>query len=349
MRKPCGFQQEHCSPRRYGYERRLGRAGLHFCVTTTMQGWIVLAQPNRSSPLRSIQMSIRTVALISDVKSIPFDQLQHVADALNRQIVDLRSVWKVPDAKVTAYTSRQVAPINARPIIITDQPLGDDAGGYHFDKDGEPYALVEYSTTWTVTASHELLEMLVDPYGRKETVGPAPDGYAGGGEVSYLVEVCDPCEDFEFSYSRSGVPLSDFVTPDYYTSAKTGGTFSFCGNATEPRRILKGGYISFADSSDGAWWQGFSDGVNQVYKRMPADTAVRSRREWVNAKTPHGRPHGPAPVAADHPKLLRYRSEFAKNVAARSNRGRQWLRDQRSVSPALKDLIDVNVGNVVIF
>ncbi len=47
-------------------------------------------------------------------------------------------------------------------------PLPPDAGGFHSDKHKQPYSKVIASAsdnTWTVDADHEILEMLVTPYG----------------------------------------------------------------------------------------------------------------------------------------------------------------------------------------
>jgi hypothetical protein len=48
-------------------------------------------------------------------------------------------------------------------VIIVDDVRG--AAGYHQDSYGQPYPLVEYSASWSLTASHEVVEMFVDPWG----------------------------------------------------------------------------------------------------------------------------------------------------------------------------------------
>jgi hypothetical protein len=59
------------------------------------------------------------------------------------------------------------------------------------DKDGQPFALIASSNTldgWSLTASHEMCEMLVDPSGDKQATGDSP--MPGQERVSFLVEVC---------------------------------------------------------------------------------------------------------------------------------------------------------------
>jgi hypothetical protein len=65
-------------------------------------------------------------------------------------------------------------------VIIVDDVRG--AAGYHQDSYGQPYALVEYSASWSLTASHEVVEMLVDPWGRRVVAGREEVSRTLGGE-----------------------------------------------------------------------------------------------------------------------------------------------------------------------
>jgi hypothetical protein len=78
---------------------------------------------------------------------------------------------------------------------------------------GEPVALVDTNRAdtgvpWTVAASHELFEMIEDPFLDRTTM--ASDGT---GDL-WLDEVADPVEDYRM-WVR-GVPLSDFVYPAWF-------------------------------------------------------------------------------------------------------------------------------------
>jgi hypothetical protein len=132
------------------------------------------------------------------------------------------------------------------------------ASGIHEDNNGQPFALISASVdldVWSLTASHEALEMLVDPFGRRMVAGDAlPD--SGQVRVSYLVEVCDPCESAEFAYSSNGIRVSDFYTPRYFDPTSSDGVqYSFTGAVKGPRQILDGGYLSWQDPETGIWWQ----------------------------------------------------------------------------------------------
>ena len=52
------------------------------------------------------------------------------------------------------------------------------------------------------------------------------------------------------------VLVSDFYTPNYFDPVKAPGVrYSFTGAITEPRTVLKGGYLSWQDPVSGNWWQ----------------------------------------------------------------------------------------------
>jgi hypothetical protein len=69
------------------------------------------------------------------------------------------------------------------------------AAGIHEDRNGQPFASITASSVldqWSLTASHEALEMLVDPWGNRLVAGDSPK--SDQARVSFLVEVSDPSE-----------------------------------------------------------------------------------------------------------------------------------------------------------
>jgi hypothetical protein len=142
-------------------------------------------------------------------------------------------------------------------MIVMDDIGFDGAAGIHVDKDHQPYALITSSDdkdVWSLTASHELLEMLVDPFGNRLVAGDSPK--KDQGRVMFLVEVCDPSEAAEFGYTVNGVRVSDFYTPHFFDPvAASGVRYSYTDAITEPRKILSGGYLSWMDPTTNHWWQ----------------------------------------------------------------------------------------------
>lgn len=194
------------------------------------------------------------LALVSEIKSISASELTRVAAALQKQVVrDFGPIWKL-QATVNAFTRLDDVPVGYWPIIVRDDINVPGAAGVHEDKDGQPFALVQYSLSWSLTASHETLEMLGDPFGNRLIAGQSPK--KGQGRVEFLVEVCDPSEDAAFSYTANGVMVSDFYTPNYFDPASSAGVrYSYTGAITGPRQVLKGGYLSWHDPVSNHWWQ----------------------------------------------------------------------------------------------
>lgn len=163
-----------------------------------------------------------------------------VAAALNIQAQrDLASVWNTK-VIVSPFLALDDVPPGYGMIIILPKGHGlPGPKGFHFVESDVAVAVVEDAEDWSLYASHELMEMLVDMRGDRTTRAPSLE--PGQGWVDYLVEVCDPCQ--HSTYTIDGVLVSDFVTPAYYTGAPAGADtlFSFTGRLTAPRQLLQGG------------------------------------------------------------------------------------------------------------
>ncbi len=138
---------------------------------------------------------IRQIALVSESSIIQGSDVSRVAAALQKQASrDLSPIWQI-SATVDAFDALDDVPTGYWPVLIMDNIDTPGAAGIHEDKNGQPFALVSASNsldTWSVTASHEALEMLVDPSGNRLIAGDLPK--ADQGRVNFLVEVCDPSE-----------------------------------------------------------------------------------------------------------------------------------------------------------
>jgi hypothetical protein len=198
-------------------------------------------------------MLVRQLALVSETKKVKFSTLARVGAALQKQATrDLAPIWQVK-ATVDSFAKLDDVPVGYWPIIITEEDLGD-AAGIHEDNEGQPFALVAFADGWALTASHEVCEILVDPFGNRMMAGPSPK--KGQGRVEFLVEVCDPSEDTPFAYRVNGIVVSDFYTPNYFDPiAAPGVRYSFTGAIKAPRQVLRGGYLSWHDPVTDHWFQ----------------------------------------------------------------------------------------------
>ena len=119
---------------------------------------------------------LRHVALVADDNvegALSPSDLSRVASALQKQATrDFGPIWRVA-ATVDAFPRLEDVPLGYWPIIVGEE--GQGGGGVHLDDNNQPYALVDLTPDWTVTASHECLEMLADPFGNRLVAGDSPD------------------------------------------------------------------------------------------------------------------------------------------------------------------------------
>jgi hypothetical protein len=206
------------------------------------------------------------IALVNNTnKPSVEERIGQAVSAFNIQVSKhLRRCWThVPEAIVRelkpdprareGFDPDQHTPPGVWPVILTDG-LPGGVGGFHHTQHHQPYAEVavtDDSGEWTIAASHEILEMLVDPSGHKLVAAPAISCTGRKindtpGEVEYLLEICDPCEAKTFAYKVENTWVSDFVTPAYFACRPGSDThYSFRHNIGAPRRILPGGYITW--------------------------------------------------------------------------------------------------------
>jgi hypothetical protein len=230
-------------------------------------------------------MLLRQVALVSESSSISSSEVNKVAAALQKQATrDFGPLWNV-SATVDAYAKLEDVPIDYWPILVQDDINEPGAAGIHLDKDGQPFSLVQAGNGWDLTASHECLEMLADPFGNRLRSGKSPK--KGQGRVRFLVEVCDPPEAEAFAYTVNGITVSDFITPHFYDPvAAPGVRYSFTGAITKPRQVLQGGYISWLEPRKDEWWQEIFFGNKPEFRNLGRLARNgQSLREMIDGRT----------------------------------------------------------------
>jgi hypothetical protein len=147
-------------------------------------------------------------------------------------------VWGTP-AKLVKSTDYLKG---AWAIVFLDDADQPGALAYHdLTPDGLPVSKVFVKTTLddnqsvSVSASHELVEMIVDPAINMYTSGPDP-------KTMYAYESADPVE--EVTFKVNGMDMSDFVYPAYFEVFRKPGSVQFDHEkkVTKPFQILSGGY-----------------------------------------------------------------------------------------------------------
>lgn len=198
-----------------------------------------------------------TVAFINETTVLTDTTVRTIMAALQVQADrDFAPIW-FRSAQLLFVPKTQVSPPTAWQLIFLDDSDMAGALGYHdLTASGMPLGKVfaktdaQYGLQVSVTASHELLEMLADP-----DIDELRGVYTYGGVQSVLAcEVGDPVEADSLGYLINGVLVSDFVTRTYFHPGLPG-PYSFRNNVTAPLQLARGGYQSYLPIGASAGWK----------------------------------------------------------------------------------------------
>lgn len=216
------------------------------------------------------------VGVVSLTRDISTRTLLLVAAAVQKQVTrDFTPIWDL-HATVDVFEDISSMPTDYRQVAVFGDPaelaerlefaIGEQSAarlienfnagaleGLHLNAfTRQPFALVAASESWTVTLSHEVLEMITDPFGNHVRAASHPVNPHE--RVNYLLEVCDPC--LATWYPVNGVPVADFYTPWYFEPVRPAGTrYSYTGDLEYPLQILEGGYLTWIDPADSGLYQ----------------------------------------------------------------------------------------------
>lgn len=200
--------------------------------------------------------------------AISDEKVQVALRAVNRQIhEDFAPYWgtgarlrlegrslEKPDVKQAAIDMHGDAVIYLWDEVDEERALGVHSRNHQ----GIPYGFVFKAVArrlpepWTVTLSHEALEMIVNPEMNLLVRGPRPGTREREKqEVFHWYEVCDAVQ--AETYEIDGVAVSNFLLPLYFTRGEElGGRNDFLGRrwgdtTLRSFRVNPGGYIGFYD------------------------------------------------------------------------------------------------------
>jgi hypothetical protein len=168
----------------------------------------------------------------------------------------------------------------------------DGLSGYHTTQNGYPYGEVQFGPSWTLAASHECLELLVDTYGTTFVPGVAPNDASQ--PVRYLKEVCDPCQDASCGHPIDGFLVSDFCLPSYFdVTAPEGTQLTWQGKIATPLDVAPGGSQYWLDSDNQFYQRINVNGDYQISCLGQYSTGPLGCRQWLSraAKSYSGLSH----------------------------------------------------------
>jgi hypothetical protein len=223
------------------------------------------------------------VAVINESTVLTDADIKPVVEALQAQVrEDFSPIWKI-DADLVFVPTGGDVPMDSWWLPIFDHSDQADTLGYHdLQPLGFPMGKIfaaddmKAGTSWTNTASHELLEMLADPEICECTLQYLPDG-----KMRLVArEICDPVSEDSHGYQKGGILVADFVTRDWFVAwSQTfpGVKYDFRGILAKPFQLADQGYIGVMDVERGATWTQINE--RQVPHRRANTFKVGARRE----------------------------------------------------------------------
>ena len=208
-----------------------------------------------------ISISNNTQGLILD------EELQKVIRSLNRQIKeDFKPYWNYEatirlegNSSQSIDRSTNVDMRGDAVIYLWDETDVQGALGYH-DRNyrGIPYGFVfvdvcdQLGENWTVTLSHEVLELVGDRNANLLVAGPHPK--KSGKRVCHWREMCDAVQ--TETYFIDEVEVSNFVLPLYFTEGQELGSRNdflgrlYNGESLQSFGVNPGGYLGYYDPEE---------------------------------------------------------------------------------------------------
>jgi hypothetical protein len=180
-------------------------------------------------------------------EKVPARDLAKVVAALQKQVErDFAPVWGI-EARISLVREGEALPQDAWWLTLhDDSDRAEDLGYHDLTSTGLPLGKAFVATAeaddmpWSVVLSHELLEMLIDPYINLSAF--IRDSRSG---LLYGYEVCDPVR--SDIYRIGGVEVSNFVYPDWFRppQLREDAPLDHLQKVTTPLQIRPGGYAIF--------------------------------------------------------------------------------------------------------
>ncbi len=218
------------------------------------------------------------IAIINEYEAgVSNDAVQAAVNAMQKQVSEHFSpVWGV-DADVIFYPAKNPPPGTWLVIILDDTDQANALGYHDLTAEGLPIGKAFAGTdirggySWTVTLSHEILEMLADP-----SINLCVLTSIENQAALYAYEVCDACNEDHYGYQIEGVLVSDFLFPSWFQFFENR-QFDFMNYIDSYFKILPGCATSINYVNSGQGWQlVYADAAT---RRADMRAHVGSRRE----------------------------------------------------------------------
>ena len=272
------------------------------------------------------------ISVINLSKKISDEELQVVVRAVNRQIdEDFEPYWSLgAKLRLEGNSTGKPDKINLPDLrgdavlYLWDKVDVEGALGYHdMNARGIPFGFVftelakKLGENWTVTLSHEALELIADPLVNLLVAGPHPQEDR---TVFHWYEMSDAVQ--AETYKCDGVEVSNFVLPLYFTpDAEKGSRNDYLGRIHGGETLTSfginpGGYVGFFDPEKG----------EHVTFANANDTEAKKRLKMKSAQTAGRRAYRIHGGRDRKPEMPETRALRAAAQATASKSGKRYER-----------------------
>jgi len=239
------------------------------------------------------------ISVINHTKgTVSDEELQGAIRAINRQIrEDYEPYWhiggelRLEGRSGKKPSTQNIADMRGDAVLyLWDAADIDDALGYHdLTNRGVPYGFVftelakQLKEEWTVTLSHEALELIGDSEVNLLVQGPHPADRQR--TVFHWYEMCDAVQ--AETYEIDEVKVSNFVLPLYFTGGEEkGGRNDFLGRAYKGKALQSfgvnpGGYVGFFDPTSGGHETFSAKGDGVASRRLKIKSKMKGARRGI--------------------------------------------------------------------
>jgi hypothetical protein len=227
---------------------------------------------------------MQEIAVLNRSSVATDDQVHTIVDAAQQDLnQNFAPGWRLIAPKLTFVPHTDLSSWKDKPnLVVLDTSDEATALGYHdLTPDGLPlgkaFAKTDalYGALLSVTLTHELWEMIVDP----DIQLVVEDDQRRGIFVAY--ESADAVEDDRYAHTVNGVKISNFQLPSFF-SRKGKGPYDFGHVLSKPFQLAHGGYESYWTANGGWKQRTMREDASVLAADRPKVGSRRERRRTPN-------------------------------------------------------------------
>ncbi len=272
---PGGFNPRRSLARSQSRDDRLqdtlpsiGRLRLQHLRSIWASRWPLLS-PYRNLLLASIhnRKDRMKIYIKNESTVIDDEQVDAWLPGFQRYTWHVRAYWPRTVTLVHLAKTEPIPP-DVWQIILLDDADMENALGYHdYTPGGKPVTKafmktdLDYGYNPTVTITHEIAEMMADPY--------CSETFQFTNTQFFAKEICDPVEADADGYEINPehgdtIIVSNFVTPAWFIPEHPGPVYDRKKLCSSPGELRDGGYMSVYEADRQNWTQVYADGANGI-------------------------------------------------------------------------------------